>query len=302
MPRSGSATCRQPGRMSYLQAVLAEFGGVAQTSELRSRGIGPGVLYSASRSGQIVRVRKGWYADPFLGPDVLGAARVGGALACVSAARRLGVWTPGTDDCLHVAVPAHAVRLRTATDRRSRLAEHPDGTVVHWLPRVPRATQSVAEAIQCAAGCVGGEAAFVMLESAWNLTLIDEHLVQAMRARSPRWFRPWIDKAGSRSESGSESIVRLILLHLGLRFRQQVEIDGVGRVDFVVGESLVIEADSLQHHSDPTRDRRRDAVLSARGYRVLRFMYSQLFFDRDLVVNAILGALVRGDIVGAGSL
>ncbi len=68
------------------------------------------------------------------------------------------------------------------------------------------------------------------------------------------------------SESGTESLVKLMLMRVGVQFAQQVRIDRVGRVDFLVGEHLVIEVDSKAHHSDPLRDRARDARLSVLGF------------------------------------
>lgn len=88
----------------------------------------------------------------------------------------------------------------------------------------------------------------------------------------------------------------LILGRIG--FRQQVDIPGVGRVDFLLGIRLVVEVDGAEFHtSRPSfeEDRRRDAVLSALGYRVLRFSYVQVERNWDQVAASILAALARGD-------
>jgi very-short-patch-repair endonuclease len=69
-------------------------------------------------------------------------------------------------------------------------------------------------------------------------------------------------------------------------------------VDFVIGERLVIEVDGAEYHTDPVRfeaDRRRDALLSARGYRVLRFSYRLVIDDWPTVETAVLAAVARGD-------
>jgi very-short-patch-repair endonuclease len=77
-----------------------------------------------------------------------------------------------------------------------------------------------------------------------------------------------------------------------------VSIPGVGRVDFLLGSRLVIEVDGTTFHdrgSQFENDRRRDAELSARGYRVLRFSYRQILYDWPLVEAAIWAALARRD-------
>ena len=98
------------------------------------------------------------------------------------------------------------------------------------------------------------------------------------------------------SESGTESIFRWGMLAAGIRFRQQVRL-GPDRVDFLIGERLVIEIDSRAHH-DPTKDCERDARLGILGYRVLRFMYSQVTGDWATVLAAVLAAIARGDHLG----
>ena len=89
-------------------------------------------------------------------------------------------------------------------------------------------------------------------------------------------MRAVLSGASAVSESGTETLFVHGMAKVGVTVRQQVVIPGVGRVDGLIGERLVIELDSLAHHSDPRADRHRDALLSALGFRVLRFMYSQV--------------------------
>jgi len=88
------------------------------------------------------------------------------------------------------------------------------------------------------------------------------------------------------------------MLARGIPHSQQVRFAGVGRVDFVIGDGLVIEADSVEFHTDPAsfeNDRRRDALLTAQGFRVLRFSYRQIRERPAEVWAAIEAALMRGD-------
>src|SRR5690606_13371026 len=98
---------------------------------------------------------------------------------------------------------------------------------------------------------------------------------------------------GESSESGSESAFKFRMLKHGLPMEQQVWI-GEDRVDFLIGKRLVVEIDSRAHH-DPVADCARDARLSIRHHRVLRFYYEHVFGAWDLVEAAVLAAVERGD-------
>ncbi|HEX4096729.1 MAG TPA: DUF559 domain-containing protein [Caulobacteraceae bacterium] len=75
----------------------------------------------------------------------------------------------------------------------------------------------------------------------------------------------------------------------GLKFRRQMPL-GPYVLDFVcLRHRLVIEADGPFH--DPVRDAARDAWLSAKGFRVLRFSNHDIVSSPDLVAGRILEAL-----------
>ena len=112
----------------------------------------------------------------------------------------------------------------------------------------------------------------------------------------PPALRSLLIEADGVAESITESVALFRLRRLGLRLRQQVSIAGVGRVDALIGLHLVIELDGREFHADRfEEDRRRDALLSIRGYRVLRFSYRQVFERWGEVKAAILAATARGD-------
>jgi very-short-patch-repair endonuclease len=75
----------------------------------------------------------------------------------------------------------------------------------------------------------------------------------------------------------------------GLRFRRQTPI-GPYIVDFVCHERrLVVELDGGQH-AESQHDIRRDRWLESKGYRVLRFWNSDVFQNRDGVLETIVSA------------
>lgn len=273
-------------------------GGIASTHELLDRGFTPGHLRFASKRGLIYRPRKGWYASASLPPEAIRCWRVGGRAACLTAAKIHGLWVPDHND-LHVEVKHTDSRLRAPTDRSTRLAQLDDApVVVHWcsLPSAGgRFVVSVRDCVRQVFECAGRDAGFAVLESALHLNKIDLIDFHELISTLPRQFRSVARRATHESDSGSESYLKLILLDLGVPFRQQAVIADRWPVDFLIGAHLALEADSIAHHSEPYRDRKKDAELSEAAVRVLRFMYSQIRYERPAVERAILAALVRGD-------
>jgi very-short-patch-repair endonuclease len=76
----------------------------------------------------------------------------------------------------------------------------------------------------------------------------------------------------------------------GYKFRRQVPLDFY-IADFVcLAERLIIEFDGGQH-AESTGDARRDAYLTAQGFRVVRIWNNELFTNEEGVAEAILSAL-----------
>jgi very-short-patch-repair endonuclease len=110
----------------------------------------------------------------------------------------------------------------------------------------------------------------------------------------------------ARARSASEAFLfrRLQTLpETADRFHLNVELpipfDGQGmmEVDLLCSEAgVAIELDGAQHFADADayrRDRRKDALLQQHGYYVLRFLVEDVGQHLDLVLDAILTALVH---------
>jgi very-short-patch-repair endonuclease len=148
------------------------------------------------------------------------------------------------------------------------------------------------------ARCQSPERVFAAADSALRTRLLTRRQWRRAIRALPLRLQALLDDADGVAESITESVALFRLRRLGLHPRQQVAIAGVGTVDFLLGDRLVIEVDGRAFHNDENRfenDRRRDARLSARGYRVLRFSYTQVFERWSEVRAAILGALARCD-------
>ncbi|MFS0911760.1 endonuclease domain-containing protein [Microbacterium sp. 179-I 3D2 NHS] len=227
------------------------------------------------------------FALPFADAGVVRAAQHGGALTCAAALRAHGVWVlPETDGRVHVWL-----------GRSGRSHEHPEcSCTTHYSPgSAGLGLAPVAVCLIHAYRCLGEEAFFAAYESAWNRRLIGAHDRARIRRELPRAAGWLLDLARPDAQSGLESLLRLRLHLLGIRLECQVALPGVGRVDFVVGGRVILEADGEENHGRGRRhaDLRRDAAASALGYETLRFDYSMIVHDWATVVAAILPAIGR---------
>lgn len=269
------------------------------TADLRSIGLSERGIARPVRDGRLARVRVGSYARADSHTHALQALRVGGRLACVSELARCGVFVHGgagdlvgERERVHVQLELNASRLGPLKDKRSAVR-------LHWValrrgvhPR--SASVDLFDALVQSAACQSPRAFIASVDSALHLGLLHADDVDAVFAALPRRFRRLRGLVDGRAESGSETLVRLMLRALGRRAELQVVIRGVGRVDLVVDGWLVIECDSRAFHSswDQQReDRRRDQALAALGYVVYRPIAEDILYHPDIVVAALKGLL-----------
>ncbi|CAN5473999.1 hypothetical protein BH10ACT7_BH10ACT7_17550 [soil metagenome] len=284
--------------MHPIAQAVSRRGNLAATHELHADGHSRAELAHAVRTRAVFRVRQGWYILPDVHPHLRETARVGGRATCLTGLRLHGGWAH-PDSFLHVAVPANACRLRGRRDSRERLRGDGD-TIVHWRDSTS-GERLLLPPFECIADLVNCQPRETVLAAADSVL----HNDPAARAQWPRFLltlpavhRAALARLDGVCESGTETLTWHRLSALGIRLRRQVPVSGIGRVDFVVGERLVIEVDGLEYHVDPVRfeaDRRRDARLSARGYRVLRFSYFQVMTRWYEVEAAVLAAVSRCD-------
>jgi very-short-patch-repair endonuclease len=103
-------------------------------------------------------------------------------------------------------------------------------------------------------------------------------------------------------ESGLEHRVQAILAKAGITgFERQVvvgdEVEPIGRVDFAhLTAGVVLEVDSSRFHDallDQEADKRRDARITAGGWRIVRVTEFEVWHRPDIVVFKVLEALRR---------
>lgn len=280
--------------MSKLQRRIQELGGLAATHELLASGFGRETLRGATRTGEVRRIRKGWYLHPDTPAAVANAARVGGRATCATAVEHAGLWLHVHPAEVHVAVRRNACQLRDPRDYRRR--EPQAGAIVHWTDHDRSGSRLVvplSEAIRQLAECVGGEEAFVAAESALAAGILRQADLRRSLAALPSALLVPVSRAAGSSESITEAVFVFRARLFGVRIRQQMQI-GADRVDVVLGDRLVVELDGRAFH-EKERDYARDARVGARGYRILRFSYRQVMFEWPTVEAATRAAIARGD-------
>lgn len=260
--------------------------------DLRASGATRAGVRSALAEGSLVRARRNVYLDASAPRAVREAQRVGGRLDCVSAVAEAGIFVLDQSG-LHVQVEPERSRLRSPHSRTTRLSGA-QGVVVHWRACDAGSLHTVplVEALAAAVRCQPPRAAIATLDNALFTGAIDEEGLAEVFSRLPvryRVLRPLVD---ARAEAGSESIARLLLRGQGFDVRVQVQIDGVGRVDLVVDDGIVVECDSRAHHGGweaQERDRLRDLRLAERGFVVLRPSARMIFSEPQLLARAVAG-------------
>jgi very-short-patch-repair endonuclease len=109
--------------------------------------------------------------------------------------------------------------------------------------------------------------------------------------------RKRLAKADGLSESVPEISARLLFESAGLPFRRQVQVAGVGRVDFLIAGWLIVEVNGFQFHSSRSawrKDMGRSNIAQTHGYAVLGYAPEQIWNSPDKVLQEISAVLQRG--------
>ena len=263
---------------------------VVSFRELNSAGYTRRSIGDAVADGSLHPVRRGVYAREGACDVVVEAAAHGGSPACVTAARHLGLWVLETEQATHVWLRAHG-RSYAHTDCRC-IAHWDEGATkdAFGLPTVPRVLRQILI-------CRGIEEFFVTLESARYKGMLSDSGLRWLRERVGPEARDAIAFSRDDAESGLESLLRWRLRAHGLTVRTQVSVVSVGRVDFLIGDRLIVEVDGAPNHdggSHRHRDLLRDANAASWGYVTLRFDYALVVHDWPTVELAILSHVGRG--------
>ncbi|WP_136708116.1 DUF559 domain-containing protein [Agromyces sp. H66] len=222
---------------------------------------------------------------------------MGGTATATTVARLHDLWVHD-DGLLHVRVPHTTGRLAAPHDRHVPLDREQHAVCVHYSSRggFDRARDPLTMALAEMFACSKPSEVMSAIDSAIEKGVLQLGHLDLIRRKMPRSRHGFLATVDPDSQSGLETRIRLLLRSRRIRFRTQVEIGGVGRIDFLVGERLVIEADGRAFHTGEAfeEDRRRDFELVTRGFVVLRLSYRQIMKDWERTRAGILALVERG--------
>ena len=257
-------------------------GGAARASRIRASGFGRLALGQALDHGTVIKVSHGIYGLSSNG-DVAQALAHGGLLTCLSAAEIYRLWTLKQDARLHLCrshpVPGQGV----AEHGRPKHERHA------WLP-----VAGLADVLLHSLQCLPELESLVLVQSAVGRGDISlDFLYAKASGRRNGKVRAVLDQLIPRADSLLEVLTNTHFARAGLRVRRHVFIPGVGEVDFLVEECLVVETDGRTHFEPKSvkRDQRRNNASMLGGYLVLRYYYDDVVHAPEAMVAEVLTVL-----------
>ena len=262
---------------------LASRGGTATAADLRRAGFSRHRITTALAHGTLVRIRRGHYGLPQDSGVYRAARELKGLLTCLSAAPGYGLWTLAPAQSMHLCLGHRAAPPGVAAHGRCQHPGHP------WLP-----VAGLADVLIHALHCLPELEALVMVQCAVgrgdiSLAFLRSKLEGNRNGRA----RSVLDLVIPRADSLLEVLANTAFLRAGLHIRRHVEIPGVGEVDFLVEDILVVETDG-ESHLEPLqvkKDRRRNNASLVGGYLVLRFGYDVVVHHPERMIAQVLAVL-----------
>jgi very-short-patch-repair endonuclease len=262
-------------------------GSVARTATLLHAGFPERAVRSSLAAGEIQRLRHGVVALPGAAPDLVAAVLANGLLSCASAAGYHRLWRLHEPERLHL------------------LCRHGSapGVVIHRGSVVPadfpRPVAGLTDTLLHALRCLPAVEAAVMVESALQQgrTTLD-YLRHRLPGNRNGGARSVLELVDGTADSAIEVVARLLFRGEGIYTQTQVELAGIGIVDFLLEGFLIVEIDGGTHleAGQVKKDRRRNNVSTLTGYAVLRYGYQDVVYNPQKIVDEVWQVL-RGRVV-----
>lgn len=275
--------------MDPVRALLIA-GGVARWTDLHHAGVSRRRLLEAVAAGAVVRPHRGCFALPTAPYHEVDATIFRGEPCCVSVLAANDVPVLPAPMLAHVAVPVSRSLARLGKRPLERVA-------IHRSERYPmRRMRDVPVALDLASRCLEPASQLAAIEGAIRAGKAAPDVVERFRISSEErraWLAARLDLS---SESPTETLARVTMRDAGLSVQPQVVIEGLGRVDFLVGGKVVVECDGWGYHGgwrSFDEDHRRDRVATTWGLRVLRYTYNDVVWGREQIVPDVRALLWR---------
>jgi very-short-patch-repair endonuclease len=294
-----------------IERMLREIGagqhGVAARAQLLGLGIAVHAIDRMVHTGRLVVLRRGVYQ---IGPRPVGhAAEAAAVLACGPAGRISHVSAAALQGVLDSARAPLPVEVTMPRRKRRRI----EGVRIHrvrcWLPDevttfdgIPVTTP--ARTLLDIAGTFTAREVEQALAKALRMRLVTGEEMRIMLERHPSYrgatlLRQLLNAEGDPPFTRSEGEERLLEITRTARLpRSELNVTVLGHeVDFLWRSARVVaEVDGYAFHASArsfAENRRRDAELTAAGYRVLRFTWADLTDGRFATVVRLAQAMVR---------
>lgn len=266
-----------------IEAFLGARAGTARTSALQGAGFTRTAVGKAVAAGRIVRIRRGIYSLP-READVIGLALHHNALVtCLSAAPTYRLWTLNEAGPVHLSPGHKATPSGTLAHGRCLHAQHP------WLP-----VAGLADVLIHALRCLPEAESLVMVQCAaqrGDITI--EFLRRKLPGNRNARARAVLDEVIPRADSILEVLANFHFRQAGLHIRRHVELPGVGEVDFLIEDCLVVETDGGTHLEprQVRKDRKRNNATVIGGHLGLRYGYDDVVNHPARMVAEVLAVL-----------
>lgn len=270
----------QTGTVHAIEAACLAHYGVISTGALAANGFGRTKVAAAERSGVLQRAGRGYYRMEEAPASLVAAASLGSSLTCVSAAALSGWWVLNAPEELHVRAdkPVHGPGIQLHRGKRSaaRLVCSPSAIVLDAFRCLPKLD------------------ALVIAESAVARNAVSKSALISAFGRPQDWrIRALLEGMSRKTASPLEVCARYNLLASGLPVQREVTVAGVGRVDFLVGDRLIVEIDGYEFHSgraEYRNDRDRWNRATARGFITLRITAEMILRDPEEFIRLVQAA------------
>jgi very-short-patch-repair endonuclease len=262
--------------------------GVYSWAELIELGLRRKDIELLVKNNDLTRLRQGWYATTDANWRVVEAVTKGGVLTCVDALAHHGVWVPEElTKSVHVRGNARATRAHPTFCRQYGRPEPETGAI-----------DDIRIAFRHAVRCLSPEGIVAVADSILNQELLEIADLRGELSAAPAAVRELLERCDAMADSGAESLVRFRLYSARVSVRVQVAIEGVGTVDLMIGDRLIIEVDGDRYHRTKEQmeeDKRRDRAAASQGYITLRLTYGAVVDTWEDTLDVILDIVRRKD-------